>query len=356
MSSILPSVAIGGKIINHNALPYVIAEVGVNHEGSVEKARELIALAKEGGADAVKFQTYKADTLASKNSPAYWDLSKEPTASQYELFKKYDKFGEREYELLAEYCRKIGIDFLSTPFDDQAVDLLAPLMPCFKVASSDITNIPLLRKIASKGKPVLLSTGASTLSEIEMAISELEVAGCESLALLHCILNYPTPYENTHLNMIEGLQKTFPNHLIGYSDHTLPDRNMLILTAAYLKGARIIEKHFTYDKTLPGNDHYHAMDVDDLKRFRGNLELLQKVGGEAHKTPLSSESSARKNARRSIVLKKAIKKGEIITEELITCKRPALGISPVHWDEVIGKKAGSDLPEDHILHWQDLAE
>jgi len=356
MSSILPSVSIGDKIISANTLPYIIAEVGVNHEGSMEKAKKLITLAKAGGADAVKFQTYKAETLASKNSPAYWDLSKEPTASQYQLFKKYDKFGEREYEFLADYCKKMDIDFLSTPFDNRAVEFLFPLVPCFKVASADITNFPLLRKIAAKRKPVLLSTGASTLAEIDMAIAELERAGCQSLALLHCILNYPTPYENAHLNMIEGLQKTFPNYLIGYSDHTLPDESMLILTAAYLKGARIIEKHFTHDKTLPGNDHYHAMDVDDLKRFKENLGLLQKAEGKSHKIPLSSENSARKNARRSIVLKKAAKKGEPITEELITCKRPAFGISPVHWDEVIGKKAGGDFPEDHILKWFDLYE
>ena len=355
MGSNLPAISIGKKVINNHTLPYIIAEIGVNHEGSLDKAKELIALAKEGGADAVKFQTYKAETLASKKSPAYWDLAKEPTTSQYELFKKYDKFGQREYEVLADHCRKVGIDFLSTPFDERAVDFLSPLVPCFKVASADITNLPLLRKIAKKGKPVLLSTGASTLAEIEMAIAELERAGCESVALLHCVLNYPTPYENAHLNMIESLHRTFPKHVIGYSDHTLPDEVMLVLTAAYLKGARIIEKHFTYDKTLPGNDHYHAMDVDDLKRFRENLELLQKAGGKAYKAPLSSENSARKNARRSIVLKKAVKRGEIITEELITCKRPAFGISPIHWDDVIGKKASSDLPEDHILHWQDLA-
>jgi len=354
MPSILPSVSIGDKIINNNTVPYIIAEIGVNHEGSIEKARELIDLAKEGGADAVKFQTYKAETLASKNSPAYWDLSKESTTSQYELFQKYDKLGEREYELLAEYCRKVGIDFLSTPFDDRAVEFLFPLVPCFKIASADITNFPLLRKIAKRGKPVLLSTGASTLAEIEMAISELEGAGCESLALLHCVLNYPTPYENTHLNMIGGLQKTFPNYLIGYSDHTLPDEVMLILTAAYLKGARIIEKHFTYDKTLPGNDHYHAMDVDDLRRFSANLSLLQKAEGKRHKEPLSSETIARENARRSIVLKKSIEKDEVLTEAFITYKRPAFGISPIYWDEVIGRRTVRKLPEDHILQWHDL--
>jgi N-acetylneuraminate synthase len=354
MSSIFPSVSIGNKIINAKTLPYIIAEIGVNHEGSLEKAKELIVLAKEGGTDAVKFQTYKAETLASKNSPAYWDLNQEPTTSQYELFKKFDNFGEREYELLAEYCCKVGIDFLSTPFDDRAVDFLFPLVPCFKVASADITNFPLLRKIAAKGKPVLLSTGASTLAEIDTAIKELERNGCLSLALLHCILNYPTPYENAHLNMIEGLHRTFPNYIIGYSDHTLPDESMLILTASYLKGARIIEKHFTHDKTLPGNDHYHAMNMDDLRRFSANLSLLQKAEGERHKEPLSSETIARENARRSIVLKNAIQKGETLTGDTLTYKRPAFGISPIYWDEVIGRRTVRKLPEDHILQWHDL--
>lgn len=354
MSSILPSVSISDKIINNDTLPYIIAEVGVNHEGSLEKAKELIALAKEGGADAAKFQAYKAETLASKNSPAYWDLSKELTTSQYELFKKYDKFGESEYEKLVEYCCNVGIDFLSTPFDDRAVDFLSPLVPCFKVASADITNIPLLRKIAKKHKPVLLSTGASTLAEIDTAIDELERSGCESLALLHCVLNYPTPYENTNLNMLEGLSRTFPQYIIGYSDHTLPDQSMLILTTAYLKGARIIEKHFTYDKTLPGNDHYHAMDVGDLKRFKKNLRLLRQVEGQSQKVPLPSEELARLNARRSIVLKYHVHSGTLLTEEMLTRKRPGSGISPLHWDDIIGKKVVHNLEEDHILQWQDL--
>ncbi|MBL7074348.1 N-acetylneuraminate synthase family protein [candidate division KSB1 bacterium] len=355
MSRIFPSITIGNRIINCCTLPYIIAEIGVNHEGSIEKAKELITLAREGGADAVKFQTYKAETLASQQSPAYWDLSKEPTASQYELFQKYDKFGEKEYELLAEYCRKVGIDFLSTPFDDRAVEFLFPLVSCFKAASADITNYPLLRKIAKKGKPVLLSTGASTLAEIESAITELEGVGCESLALLHCILNYPTPYENANLNMIQGLCKVFPNYLIGYSDHTVPDQTMLILTAAYLKGARIIEKHFTYDRSLPGNDHYHAMDVNGLKRLKENFLLLQKGEGITHKYPILSEMPARKNARRSIVLREKLNKGTILTEAMITPKRPACGISPIHWNDVIGRKVVRDLPEDHILCWEDLS-
>ena len=350
----MTTIKIGNRTISNNLMPYVITEVGVNHEGSLNKAKDLIELAHSGGADAVKFQTYKAETLASRNSPSYWDLNKEPTTSQYELFKKYDHFGEKEYEILAEHCQKTGIDFLSTPFDDRAVDFLAPMMPCFKIASADITNFPLIRRVASKGKPVVLSTGASTLAEIEMAVTELEKWGCSSIALLHCVLNYPTPYEDAHLNMILGLKRAFPEYVIGYSDHTMPGKNMLILLAAYLKGARIIEKHFTYNKLLPGNDHYHAMDVEDLKYFKENLEILRKAEGRIHKGPLPSEEKARNNARRSIVLKKAAKKNELLTEDALTCKRPAFGISPIHWDDVIGKNVVRNLEEDHIIKWHDL--
>jgi sialic acid synthase SpsE len=174
--------------------------------------------------------------------------------------------------------------------------------------------------------------------------------------LLHCVLNYPTPYRNAHLNMITGLSRAFPQHLVGYSDHTLPDRGMLILTAAYLKGARFIEKHFTYDKSLPGNDHYHAMDINDLRRFKENLALLAQAEGESHKAPLADEAVARRNARRSIVLTQPVQPGEALTAEMLTCKRPALGISPIHWDEVIGKRTARCLEEDHILTWADLVD
>jgi len=350
----MPEIKIGNRIISDRSMPYVIAEIGVNHEGSLEKAKELVELAHSGGADAVKFQSYKAASLAAKVSPAYWDLEKEPTTSQYELFKKFEAFGEKEYELLAVHCQKIDIDFVCTPFDNRAVDFLFPLVPCFKVASADITNFPLLRKIAQKGKPALLSSGASTLAEIEMAIFELERFGCESIALLHCILNYPTSYEHANLNMIEGLKRAFPDHVIGYSDHTVPDSSMLILLAAYLKGAKIIEKHFTHDKSLSGNDHYHAMDMVDLKRFKQDLEFLSRVEGGSTKAPLISERLARKNARRSIVMKKLVLKGDPLTEDVLTCKRPASGISPIHWDEVIGKLAMRPLKEDDILRWSDL--
>ncbi len=353
-ASPLPKAYLGGLIVDANSRPYVIAEIGVNHEGSVSIAKEMIYAAKSGGAHAAKFQTYKANTLAARKSPSYWNLAEEPTTSQFELFKKHDSFGDEEYLELAEYCGSVGIDFLSTPFDADAVDFLAPLVPLFKIASADLTNIPLIRQVGAKGKPIALSTGAAHIDEIDRAVKELEGAGAGDIVLLHCILNYPCEYENAHLNMIEGLAERFPNYVIGYSDHTRPDPAMIVLTSAYLKGARVIEKHFTHDKSLPGNDHYHAMDVDDLRRFTENMALLSDVFGNRNKKPLETEKISRLNARRSIVAACTIKAGEIIAEDMIIPKRPATGISPEDWDRVIGAQAKVDIDEDQILQWADL--
>lgn len=350
-----PSIRIGRRLIDTDSRPYIIAEVGVNHGGSMRKAKLLIDLAKEGGADAVKFQTYKAGKIASRHSPSYWDLKKEPTRSQYELFKKYDTFGRKEFAELAAHAKKKGIEFLSTPFDDEAVDYLAPLMVAFKIASADITNIPFLRKIASKRKPVILSTGASTRAEIARAIRELESSGASQVALLHCVLNYPTSHENANLGMIQDLKRLYPDKVIGYSDHCMPDEDMMVLTIAYLFGARIIEKHFTYDKLLRGNDHYHAMDVNDLKKFMRQIEFASKLAKTDHKRPIAAENISRLNARRSIVIKRRVKAGTVLTERDLVCKRPGTGISPVRWDDVIGKKAKNDLEEDSILRWSDIA-
>lgn len=349
------SIRLGAREVIECGRPYVIAEIGVNHEGSMDQAKRLIDLAKEGGADAAKFQSYKAGTLASKHSPSYWDTSKESTLSQYELFKKYDNFGSDEYIKLAEHCQNVGIDFLSTPFDDEAIEFLDPLMPFFKIASADLTNIPFLRKVASKAKPIVLSTGASTMGEIDVAVEVLKKAGCQDLALLHCILNYPTDNANAHLRMITGLARAYPNHIIGYSDHTLPDEAMTPLVTAHLLGAVILEKHFTHDKSLPGNDHYHAMDVMDLARF---IEMSHRVhelmGDSKHKEPIPTEIVSRKNARRSIVMEKDIPAGHFLTESDITYKRPGSGISPLFWDEVVGRQAAIALEADHVLQWHDL--
>lgn len=346
---------LGSRHVTDDSPPYIIAEIGVNHEGSLDLARQLIDLAREGGADAAKFQTYKAETLASRHSPAYWDLTKEPTTSQFKLFQKYDAFGPDEYRQLARHCEETGIDFVSTPFDREAVKLLDSLMPFFKIASADLTNTPLLRQVARCGKPVVLSTGASTLLEIGEAVATLHGSGCLELSLLHCVLNYPTADENANLGMITGLRQAFGDLVIGYSDHTVPDEGMTALCTAYLLGARVIEKHFTHDKSLPGNDHYHAMDVDDLKRFVANVRRLEVLQGQSTtKRPVPTEEIARANARRSIVLDAAVTKGAVLTEEVLTYKRPGTGVSPVYWDSIIGRHAARDLERDHVLQWDDL--
>ncbi|MEW6614154.1 MAG: N-acetylneuraminate synthase family protein [Thermodesulfobacteriota bacterium] len=333
--------------------PFLIAEIGVNHENDIKIAKKMIDEAKKAGADAVKFQTYKAEKLAVKNSPAYWDRTKEKTDSQYQLFKKYDKFGEKEFILLADYCKKKGIIFLSTPFDFAAVDFLDRLVPFFKISSSDITNIPFIRYIARKRKPIILSTGAATIAEIDEAVSTIREKG-NKVALLHCILDYPTQFENANLNMIKHMKNIYPDLPVGYSDHTVPDDNMLVLTMAFLSGAQIIEKHFTLDKSLPGNDHYHAMDPDDIKIFKNNLDLILTIGGEYYKKPLVCERVSRKNARRSLVANTAIRKGEIITTEMLTMKRPGTGISPRFFDQVVGRRADRYIAEDEIITWRML--
>jgi N-acetylneuraminate synthase len=347
----------GDRAVGKSDLPYVIAEIGVNHEGSLATAKLLIESAKRGGADAAKFQTYKAGLIASKFSPSYWDTSKEPTTSQYELFTKYDSFGEAEYKELAQHCKKHEIEFVSTPFDLGAVDMLNPLVRYFKIASADITNPPLLKKVAETRKPVILSTGASNIGEIDAALAILRSAGASEICLMHCILNYPTRNENAHLGMLIDLRNRYPELLLGYSDHTLPNEQMTSLVSAHLLGAVVLEKHFTLDKTLPGNDHYHAMDERDLARFQVNVKKVHELLGPTQlKAPIATEEISRLNARRSIVLTRNLKSGQKITQEDLVAKRPGTGISPMSWDDVIGKSVIRDLPEDHILTWDDLTK
>lgn len=348
-------ITLGNRIISPKSRPYVIAEIGVNHEGSLDLAKRLIELAKKGGADAAKFQTYKADTLAVRDSPFYWDLSSESTRSQHELFKKYDSFNAPDYVALAEYCTNVGIEFLSTPFDDAAIEFLDPLVRFYKIASADLNNLPFLKKVAAKGKPVVLATGASTLPEISMAVDTLSRGGCHDIALLHCVLNYPTKNVDAHLGMIRGLQRSFPNFIIGYSDHTHPDESMIPLLTAHMLGAVILEKHFTHDKMLPGNDHYHAMDVNDLKRFMEMVERTHTLIGDFEiKAPLPSENVSRKNARRSLVLQRDLPAGHHLTADDLTYKRPGTGIGPEHWDEVIGQALSRNCRADEILKWSML--
>lgn len=340
--------------------PYIIAEMGVNFYdtarqlgiSALEAAKLYIDKAAEAGIDCAKFQSYKANTIVSKNSPAYWDLTKEPTKTQYELFLKHDSFDEKDYRELCDYTHKKGMDFTSTPFDYASADYLKDMVDFYKISSSDLSNIPFIRHIGKKGKPVCMSVGASYLSEVDVAVRALKESGCKDIVLFHCVLSYPTDPSNANLRIIETLKKDFPDVHVGFSDHVAPDETMMTLATAYLLGAEVIEKHFTLDKTLPGNDHYHAGDPEDFKKAINNFKWIDKVLGSPQKTVLECEKIPRKEARRSLVITRDLKKGEVITENDLMAKRPGTGIPPEFTDIVIGRKVVKDLNEDTILQWE----
>lgn len=342
----------------------LIAEIGVNYYDIAEKegispmeaAKLMVRQAGEAGIPAVKFQTYKAGTLAAKASPSYWDLSEESTTSQYELFKKFDSFGEVEYTQLAAYCEELGIEFLSTPFDIESADYLEPLMNCYKISSSDLSNLPFIEYMAKKGKPMLLSVGASDKEEIDAAVAVIRRVNDRPLALLHCVLEYPTPYDHANLRKIAALKAAYPEALIGYSDHTKPTGNCDVVKTAYTLGAVIIEKHYTLDKTLPGNDHYHGMDPDDARRIIAGVGEIETLLGRGELVCLPTEATARQNARRSAVSACAIPAGTVVTREMLTFKRPGTGIPAAALDKVVGKTAAVAIEEDSILQWEMFAE
>lgn len=339
--------------------PYLIAEMGVNFYDTakslniepIEAAKLYIDKAAEAGVDCAKFQSYKANTIVSKNSPAYWDTTKEPTKTQYELFLKHDSFGEKEYRELCDYTHEKGLDFTSTPFDYASVDYLEDMVDFYKISSSDLSNISFIRYIGSKGKPVYISVGAAYLSEVDEAIRNLKEVGCKEIVIFHCVLSYPTDPKDANLRVIETLKKNFPDVKVGFSDHVAPDEGMITLATAYLLGAEVIEKHFTLDKTLPGNDHYHAGDPEDFRKAIANFKLIDSILGSAEKTVLDCELVPRREARRSLVLTRDMKKGEVISEKDIMAKRPGTGISPQYTEIVVGRKILQDLAEDTVLTW-----
>ncbi|MBD5438066.1 MAG: acetylneuraminic acid synthetase [Treponema sp.] len=335
----------------------LVAEIGVNYYDIAKErgitpmsaAKLMIDKAVKSGIHAVKFQSYKAESLASKYSPYYWDIREEPTDSQYKLFKKFDGFGEAEYKELAQYCEQKRIEFLSTPFDITSADYLEPLMNVYKISSSDLNNLNFIEYQAKKNKPIILSVGASDSDEIHRSVDLIRKHNDKPLVLLHCVLEYPTPYEHASLQKIVSLQKEFPDVIVGYSDHTKPDSDYQVLKTAYNLGARIIEKHFTLNKLLKGNDHYHAMDANDAKKIIEEISFIDRIRGSGELVCLESEQVARANARRSLVAAKDIKKGEKIVPEMLTWKRPCSGISAEFYEEVLGKVAAMDIPEDTVL-------
>ena len=339
--------------------PYLIAEMGVNFYDTakvlnitpLDAAKMYIDAAADVGIDCAKFQSYKAGTIVSKNSPAYWDTTKEPTKTQYELFLKHDSFGAMEYQELCDYTHSKEMDFTSTPFDYASADYLAKMVDFYKISSSDLSNLPFIKYIGAKGKPVVISVGAAYLSEVDEAVRALKESGCKDVTILHCVLSYPTDPKDANLRIIETLKKDFPDIKVGFSDHVAPDETMMTLATAYMLGAEVIEKHFTLDKTLPGNDHYHAGDPEDFKKAIANFRWIDTVLGSGEKTVLDCEMVPRREARRSLVLTRNMKAGEVIKIEDLMPKRPGTGISPVYTDIVVGRKVVKDLEEDTILTW-----
>jgi sialic acid synthase SpsE len=349
----LRTVKIGNHQIGAGAPVFVIAEAGANHEGDIDVAERMISKAAEAGAHSIKFQTYKADKLVTRTAAKYWYDPENKVNNQYEMFDRLDKFGEADWKRLVDHAATEKIIFLSSAWDEDSADLLDNLgMVAFKIGSADITSIPLIRYIARKGKPIILSTGASTIGEVESAVRTIRDEGLDDIVLLHCILSYPTQYQDTHLEMMTQLQQVFPDVPVGYSDHTIADANMTVPLAAAAMGARAIEKHFTLDKSLPGNDHYLSMDPIDLKAWTASLSILFQASAEnGQSRPLPSEVPAAAMARRSLVSKIPIPTGTEITLEMLTSKRPGTGVSPRDLETIVGRYARKNIAENQTITW-----
>ena len=328
---------------------FIIAEAGVNHNGSSDIAKELIDAAVKAGADAVKFQTFKAANLVSKTAQKA-DYQKQTTdveESQFEMIQKLELDVDTHKELIS-YCKHKNILFLSTPFDHESIELLHKLgLEVFKIPSGEITNLPYLRHIGSLNKRVILSTGMANLGEIEAAINVIMQAGSnrKNITILHANTEYPTPMEDVNLKAMVTIGNAF-NTNYGYSDHTL---GIEVPIAAVALGASIIEKHFTLDKNMPGPDHRASLEPHELISMIQAIRNIEQALGSTVKQPSPSETKNKSIARKSLVAKTSIKKGEFFTEENLTIKRPGTGISPMRWDEVIGTKAVNNYQEDDLI-------
>ena len=340
-------IKIGDKMVGEGKPCFIIAEAGVNHNGDVNLAKRLVDIAKEAGVDAVKFQTFKAEELvtADAGKAQYQKETTDAKESQFEMLRKLE-LAESDFEELFNYAQKKGVIFLSSPFDKRSVDLLDKLgVPAFKIPSGEITDFPLLRHIATKGKPIILSTGMATLGEIEEALEAIRKEGVEEIVLLHCVSCYPAKIEDTNLKAMDTLRYAF-NLPVGLSDHSL---GVSILVAAVALGACVIEKHFTLDKNLPGPDHRASLEPDELKEMVRAIRDVEKAMGNGIKRPTVEEEENKKVARRSIVAKVDIPKGSVITEEMLDIKRAGTGVEPKYLDMVTGRKAKEDIKLGELI-------
>ena len=326
---------------------YVIAEAGVNHNGSLDNAKKLIEAAAEAGADAVKFQTFIPENLVSKyaDKADYQKAATDAEESQLEMLRRL-MLKKDDHPVLIEYAGKKGIQFLSSPFDFDSIDFLAGLeLPLYKIPSGEVTNLPYLEKIGKLGKPVILSTGMSSLEEVREAAAILKKEGCPLVSVLHCNTEYPTPYEDVSLRAMSVIREALQVP-VGYSDHTT---GIEVPVAAVALGAEIIEKHFTLDRNMRGPDHKTSLEPDELACMIRSVRNIEKALGTLEKKVSGSEKNNVKIVRKSIVARKAINKGELLTEGNITVKRPGTGISPMMWHSVLGTKAIRNFKEDELI-------
>ena len=344
-----------GKIEFKKNKTVIIAEAGVNHNGKLKFGKRLIDEAKKAGADIIKFQTYKAKKLTTKNAPRFWNWKGElkKNGTQYDSYSNLDSFTKNEYRQLINYCKKKKIEFLSTPFDEESANMLVEIgMKGFKVASSDITNHPFLEFLAKKKLPILLSSGASSINEIKKAVRVINKSGNKKILIMHCTLCYPTKPQDANLLGINDIKRNFPKYLVGLSDHTL---GIEIASASVLYGVSAIEKHFTFNKKLlKSADHWLSIDPGELNKLVENVRNINLSMGNGKKIALKCENQARKFARRSIVANKKITKGEVLTKNKICFKRPGTGISPSLLKKVLGKRVKKEITYDKIITFKDL--
>ncbi len=333
---------------------FLIAEAGVNHNGSLDLARQLVLAAKKAGADAVKFQTFKAERVAQSNAPkaAYQLRNTDHTESQIEMLRKLELPAEAHRELLA-LCGEQGVEFMSTPYNEEDVDFLTALgVRTFKLASIHVAEPHFLRYVARQGRRVLLATGMATLAEVEVAVRALRDGGCSDFTLLQCTTNYPSRVEDANLRAMLTMRDAF-GCAVGYSDHTQTD---VAPIAAVALGATVLEKHFTLDKTLPGPDHSSAAEPAEFAALVEKIRAVEAALGTGIKEPCAAEAVNAQNMRRSLVARRDIAAGEILTPEMLTCQRPATGLAPHLADEIAGRHAAIAIPAGTQLAWSMLAD
>ena len=345
-------VEIAGRLIGPGQRCFVVAEAGVNHDGKLEQACRLVDVAVAARADAVKFQAFKAERLAASSAPkaGYQVETTGAEESQQAMLRRLELLEGAHCELRA-YCRSRGILYMCTPFDEGSADFLAELgVAVFKIPSGEITNLPFLAHIATKARPMIVSTGMASLGEVDTAVSAIEAAGNRQVILLHCVSSYPARAEEINLRAMDTLANAFKLP-VGYSDHTL---GISVALAAVARGACVIEKHFTLDRALPGPDHRMSLEPDELKELIQEIRVVEAALGDGRKAPTARERETAAVARKSLVAARHISAGTRLTRDLIAVKRPGTGLAPALLDSVLGRVAARDIPPDSVLGWDML--